>query len=1208
MTGLKQQGIARLLRWGSRLLSRSGHSSLVSQLFKAADELAPLDIPPYSQALALWQDGSLAEARSLLEKILGAQPAHAEANNLLGVFLLNEGDTASAREHFNRALKVCPDFAAPQNNLGNIHLADGELDEAARCYRAALRSNPNYVEALTNLGIACNLQGDNQTAETYCRKAVELSPGFAGAQCNLGNVLLSLGRIGEAVACYREALRLSPGLPEATVNLALVLQDASFQPGAIDYYEKQSERRPNDYMPHVRIAQALQVLGHWDAAAQRLNRALELKPDSTEALIILSANHAYIGDVRTGMGYLQQVLDAEPGNTAAKSRLTFDSMYLDGCTGEQLCRGFRDWAELNATRLLLPSPPFASALPERPLRIGYVSRDFTKHSVSYFLEPILQHHDHTQFEVFCYSNLIQEDSYTERYKKLADHWRDISTLAEQAVVDKVREDNIDILIDLSGHTTGQRLGVFACKPAPVQVNYLGHPATTGLTTIDYRFGDAVTDPAELVAGHYTETIRQLPACFLTYKPADDAPPVQPAPFIAKGCITFGSFNNIAKVNDLVIAVWAQVLAAVPSSRLMLKSYALSSVRGRKRIVDGFAAQGIPVERLELVEWSPETQHHLELYNKVDIALDTFPYNGTTTTCEALWMGVPVISLEGGHHAARVGASLLNVLGLRELLAQDIEGFVQIAAQLATDPERLTALRAGMREQMAASPLLDHAGFTRNLESAYREMWRTYCASRQNEARADAGEELSATGEKHIALDLAGIAKICLPDTYEVMSRYVIEEQGDWFEDEIRFVRKLLQAGQTAIDVGANYGVYTLSMAALTGPSGRIYAFEPAAATARLLRESLAINGFGQVQVIERAVSDSKRRSSFRIENNSELNRLLDESEAESSDGGVDVTTLDDCRKEFGWGAVDFIKIDAEGQEPQVVRGATGLLSETSPLVMAEYKHGQEINYAVIEEFNLIGYKTYRLIPGLMILAPVLDPAHVDSYLLNLFFCKDDKAQALSAKGLLALYGHVSGIADNAVPGNDTTGCWTQYLEGLNYAEGWTEFAGVDDVYLHALNCYALSRKTGLPAAERLAALEQSLVSVQQALDAQASIPRRMTAARIQADLGLRGNAQTEFAAILKALKKNAAVTHEPYLAPSAAFERTECSGDASDWMVAAVSAWLAKNEGFSSYFAGDSALRYWQSVRATGYCAAEAQQNIELILRRKRSPPRGKSA
>lgn len=1193
MADLKHRGLARLLRWVGGLLSRAGKTHLAAQMFKAADELAPLEIPPYSQAFALWQEGQQAEARALLEKILAVQPTHAEANNLLGVRLLAEDDTHAARKYFQRALDARPGFAAPQNNLGNIHLDEGNLDAAARCYRAALAHTPDYVEALTNLGSIYNLQGDNQAAESYCRKAVEFAPGFGGAHCNLGNVLLSLGRVGEAIACYREATRLSPGLPEALANLALALQDPGFLPGAIEHYEKQSIRRPNDFLPHVRIAQALQVQGHWDAAAQRLELALAIKPDSAEALLILSANYAYIGDVRTASGYLHQVLDAEPGNYFAQSRLVFDSMYFADCTGRQIYRGFRDWAERYATRPLLPLPPLATALTKRRLRIGYVSRDFANHAVGYFLEPILRQHDHAQFEIFCYSSLIQEDEYTERYKQLADQWRDISTLSEPATVNQVREDNIDILVDLSGHTTGNRLGVLACKPAPVQVNYLGHPATTGLTTIDYRFGDAVTDPKELIAGHYSETIWQLPNCFLTYQPADDAPPVQPAPSLANGYITFGSFNNIAKVNDLVIEAWAEVLHAVPGSRLMLKSYALSSVRGRKRIVEGFAAQGIPTERLELAYWNAETKHHLELYNKVDIALDTYPYNGTTTTCEALWMGVPVVSLEGGHHAARVGASLLNVVGLSELLARDLVEFVQLAATLAADRERLIALRAGLRERMAASPLLDHAGFTRNLEAAYREMWRSYCERRQNEILADAGET-SGAGEKHIALDLAGVAKICLPDNYEVMSRYVIEEQGDWFEDEIRFVRKLLGTGQTAIDVGANYGVYTLSMSALVGGSGRVYSFEPDPATAGLLRESLALNGFRQAKVIECAVSDSKRRGYFRIEHNSELNRLLDASEAGSADGGMEVTTLDMCRDEFGWGAADFIKIDAEGQEPKVVRGAAGWLTETSPLVMAEYKHGMEINFTLIEEFSRLGYKTWRLIPGLMVLAPVADPTHLDAYQLNLFFCKDDRAQALSARGLLALNAHST--MDHEAPG-----CWHKFAANLNYAKCWPDSAGSpDDDYLHALDCFALAQNTGTPAAERLSALQRSLEFIQKAIAAKTSIPRRMTAARIQSDLGLRDTARIEFASILKALQNNAPVAHEAYLAPTAGFERISCAGDARAWMEAAVSTWLAKNEAFSSYFAAHSVLRHWQSVRATGYCEAEAQRNIELILRRLR--------
>lgn len=754
--------MAWLLRWASARLARTGHARLVSQLFRAADELAPPDIPPYAQAHALWLEGRQEEARSLLESILAAQPGHPEANNLYGVSLLNADNMAGARAYFERALASRPDFPAPHNNLGNLHLSGGEFEEAARRYRAALAHKPDYVEALTNLGTVHNLLGNSAAAEPYCRKAVELAPNFAGAHCNLGNVLLSQGRGGEAIACYREALKLSPGMPEALANLALVLQDPGYLRGALDYFEKQSLRRPNDFLPHVRIAQALQAMGQWDEAVKRLEHALELKPDSAEALLVLSVNHVYIGDVRTGLDYQRQVLEIEPDNKATRSGLVFNCLYLADYTGKQIYQGFHEWAERFAARPLLP--PSANTDAERRLRIGYVSRDFHKHSVAYFLEPILRHHDHPTFEVYCYSTLPEADEHTERFMGLCNHWRDISTLSEDRAVELVREDQIDILIDLSGHTVGNRLGVFARKPAPVQVNYLGHPATTGLDTMDYRLGDAVTDPLEVVAGHYSETLWQLPGCFLTYQPPGDAPPVQAAPSVASGYITFGSFNNLAKVNDEVIAVWAGVLNAVPDSRLMLKYYALSSVRGRKRIVDGFAAHDIPEDRLDLAGWSAGTNEHLSAYNKVDIALDTFPYNGTTTTCEALWMGVPVVCLEGERHSARVGASLLNALGLRELLASNVEEFVRIAAQLAVDPERLAALRVGLRQRMAASPLLDHTGFTRSLENAFRDMWHSYCKRRQQEAPDANGQEF------------AGIAKTCMPNGDEVISLNMIAEK------------------------------------------------------------------------------------------------------------------------------------------------------------------------------------------------------------------------------------------------------------------------------------------------------------------------------------------------------------------------------------------------------------------------------------------------
>lgn len=756
---IKARGIAWLLRWGGSLLA--SHAALAAQLFRTADSLAPADLPPFVYARALWNDRKYADAKLTLIKILAHTPEHAEANNLLGVIFFDEEKMELARQHFMRAIIARPDFASPLNNLGNIHHAYQELDEAARCYRTALERDPDYVESLTNLSVVLNLQGDNATAEAYCRKAIRLTPKLAGAHCNLGNILLSLGRFGEAVAAYREAHRLQPDLPEALVNLALVLEDSSYLIGTIEYYEKQLQRQPGNYLPHLRIGQALHALKRWDDAWLRLRRALELKPGATDTLFVLGVNYFYVGDVCAGIDCLRHALVGGP-NARAQAGIIFDSLYLDKFSGYQLRVEYRNWAEQYLIRPSTVLRPRDIVQAERRLSIGYVSRDFTRHSAAYFFEPILKNHDRYRVKVFCYSTLIKGDDFTDRFRMLADVWRDISTMSEKEVVKQVSEDNIDILVDLSGHTAGNRLDVFACKPAPIQVTYLGHPTTTGLAAIDYRFGDTVTDPAELTTDHYVEQLWQLPSCFLTYQPPNDSPPVAELPLYTKGHVTFGSFNNVAKINDHVIAVWAEILTSIPSSRLLLKSHVFTSSRGRARIVDGFSRHSVDQTRIELVDWRVDVQNHLELYGEVDIALDTFPYNGTTTSCEALWMGVPVICLEGDRHSARVGASLLTVLGLGDLLAKNSAEYVSIAVGLAGDPARQRALRESMRNRMRASTLLDHSGFTRRLEQAYREMWRIYCDSSAPSRISQDNYEEQPAGEKTVFLDSACATRICVP--------------------------------------------------------------------------------------------------------------------------------------------------------------------------------------------------------------------------------------------------------------------------------------------------------------------------------------------------------------------------------------------------------------------------------------------------------------
>jgi len=704
------------------------------QFFGVADSLAPAALPPFDHALALWQDGQHVAAKSVLEKILAKLPNHAEANNLLGVIYFEDDVMEVASIHFGKAIASRPEWAAPHNNLGNVFRHSLAMVEAERHYRAALACDPNYVEALTNLGVVLNFQGENESAEAYCKSAIELAPEFAGAHCNLGNVLLSLGRGGEAVAAYREALRLQPGIVEALVNLALVLQDNTYLAGTIDFYEKRLARKPQDYLANVRIAQALQALDRWDDARPRLKIALIEKPDAFDTLYILGVNFLSVGDIHEGRSYMSRVLAIGP-NAMAQTVLIYYSMYLEDRTGEQLCDEYRQWADTYTTSQILPPVPLRKAQPERRIRIGYVSRDFNLHSVAYFVEPILTQRDRRRFEVFCYSTLIREDDTTARFKALADNWRDISLLSEDRVVSMIRADRIDILVDLSGHTLGNRMGVFAFKPAPIQVSYLGHPATTGLPAIDYRIGDAVTDPADLIRGHYVETLWRLPGCFLTYQPSANAPEVAPAPFLKRGFITFGSFNNGVKVNEGVIEVWARILTAVPSSRLLLKSFSFTSSHGTARVAESFARHGIDQARLDLVGWRPDVRNHLEMYGEIDIALDTFPYNGTTTTCEAFWMGVPVVCLQGSRHSARVGASLLAAVGMEELLAADAQEYVRLSVSLAGNTSHLCELRLQLRDKVRSSSLTDHAAFTRHLESAYLEMWNKYCQDRSNEEAA-----------------------------------------------------------------------------------------------------------------------------------------------------------------------------------------------------------------------------------------------------------------------------------------------------------------------------------------------------------------------------------------------------------------------------------------------------------------------------------------
>jgi predicted O-linked N-acetylglucosamine transferase (SPINDLY family) len=470
------------------------------------------------------------------------------------------------------------------------------------------------------------------------------------------------------------------------------------------------------------------MLGRLGEAEASHRRALALDPDYAIARCNLGNALGGLHRQDEAEACYRRAVALDPHYDDAWDNLLLQLLYAPQSDAARLYAEHRAWgADFEAG--LPPAQPHANPPDaERRLKVGYLSADFRTHSCAYFTEPLFAAHDRKRVEVFAYAQLRRADHVTARFQALADHWAEVAALDDAALARLIREDGIDVLVDLGGHTRDNRLRVLARRPAPVQVSWLGYPATTGLEAVEYRLTDALADPPGAADGTHAEELVRLEGGFLCYRPPADAPPVSPPPLDETGAVTFASFNNIAKVSEPALDAWAAILAAIPDARLVVKGSALDQPPVRRRIQADFETRGIAAERVGLKGWIARAEAPLALYHEADIALDSLPYNGTTTSCEALWMGLPVISLAGTHHAARVGASLLAQVGLGELMAESEADYVRIAVELARAPARIRAYRKELRARLRASPLMDEAGFARRVEAAYATLWRRWCAS------------------------------------------------------------------------------------------------------------------------------------------------------------------------------------------------------------------------------------------------------------------------------------------------------------------------------------------------------------------------------------------------------------------------------------------------------------------------------------------------
>jgi protein O-GlcNAc transferase len=658
-------------------LKRAGRLDEAIELFRREVTSHPQSAEAhYNLGSALQAGGRFVDAIECYHRALAIRPDLFEAHNNLGTAAQRLGKIDEAMRHFQRAVEIRPDSPEVHNNLGMVLHAMGRWEEAAAAYLRSLEKKPNTPETLNNLGHTLQKMGKAHVALETFRQAMRLRPDSPGIVNNLGNMLKEVGRLDEAIACYDRALQLRPDYPEALSNLANVLKDSGRLDMALEFFDKVLKIRPDSVVAHSGKCYAIHFHPDYDAAA--------------------------------------------------------------------ILKEHQKWNEIHAAPLAKFIRPHENdRSPDRRLRIGYVSSDFYDHVVGRFMLPLLANHDHQQCEVFCYAGVTCPDEMTTALRGYADVWRDTVGWSDEKLAEVIHQDGIDILIDLTMHMGNSRLLAFARKPAPVQVTYLAYCSTTGLAVMDYRLTDPYLDEEmqndecrmmnensgnsafcihHSALSSYVERSVFLPRTWWCYRPPAEVLEIAPLPAFANGHLTFGCLNNFCKISGATLDAWCELLKRVDDSQLII--HAGKGIH-QQIVRDRFAAAGVDPQRLEFAGFVPLVKY-FAVYNRIDIALDPFPYTGGTTTCDALWMGVPTVTLSGRTAVSRGGASILSNMRLGELIAHSTDQYIQIAADLARNLPLLSHWRQTLRTQMQQSPLMDEPQFARDIEAAYRMMWRAWC--------------------------------------------------------------------------------------------------------------------------------------------------------------------------------------------------------------------------------------------------------------------------------------------------------------------------------------------------------------------------------------------------------------------------------------------------------------------------------------------------
>lgn len=1089
-----------------------------------------------AQAAQLANNGDFAGAKKILAKILTASPRNPQALYVLGATHLFENNYQEAIKYLKRAIQMAPRQIDAISSLGLAYYWTKEFDLAEQCFRQALQIDPNNVGALFKMGTYYKNLGHYEDAKSFFNRALAQNPDEVNTLNNLGATLTHLRDLAGAVECYQKAYSLDPNNLQVFANLLSCLRllrrgDEAY----LMVIEKIDQ--PGLGVALCPIFVFIQFYCMWEYA-ERVWRQIF---DYLKSTNIRKLDPALFFEISIA--------------TLSSPEVDDDTLF---------------WIHKMAGRVLEdrrrgePYTTFPQAMaPAKRWRIGYVSPDFRHHAVNTSLRALVNERNRDLFEVYCYSNVTDEDDITEKYRLAADVFVNITQMNDQQVAARIHEDGIHFLVDLAGYTFNSRLAVMAYRPAPVQLVYMGYPYTSGITEVDYFLSDPYLDGPENAA-YFTERQLRLPECFLSFDRLAEQEIAPVIPCLRNGYITFGSLNNIYKINPEVIATWTRILQLVTNSRLIINHPHCSQNTARENLFKEFLKHGIAADRVSIV-WEPHPEKSfLKYYNDIDIALDTFPLTGGTTTIDATWMGVPVITLVGKIYPRRISYSILKNIGipLDDLIAFSEDEYVQKAVALAQDPARLGELHRLIPESLRTSVLTDSVRLTRHIEAAYLQGWDQKFPERP-------------VGNAEPVLEYVPVksgAEVAVTSSLNDMVCYVLHEQRGWFEAEYDFVLGLAKAGMNILDVGAGTGLYALPLAKNIG-GGTLWAATKLPGEARQLQAGIDHNRLHNAKIL--------------VSGNRKL--LLD----------IEMTRA-------GMGRMDFVRLNINASADDLFADGSRFFTEHSPLVMFGIKRdNQVVDTSVAIPLKNLQYDIYRLLPGLNILVPYTDGDELDAFAMNLFACKQDRAELLADAGLLART--VRTVTE--LPGIHVKD-WQTYLADFRYTASliphWLNDTPTQpdwEAYWVALNLYAQANDTGKTPDERAGCLQSTCSILIMLAQASPNLSRLLTLARVLSDSGRREDAVGILNQISATFDAGGQFDlGEPFLALSDEFAAVDPGERLANWLFASVLEQREKLRSFSTFFTGEESLPVLEAVCGTGFQSEETVRRIDLIKRRAVEP------